>query len=66
MGLIRNSEIHRRRVRSRKLAHLRERYQKAKNEGERSNILAKVKRVHPGLTREQFLAPVTAKHASAS
>ena len=63
MGLIRNSEIHRRRVRKAKLAHLRARYAKAKNEGERSNILAKVKRVHPGLTREQVLAPA-AKPAS--
>ena len=55
---VRRKEIRRRRTRVNKIKTLREKYGKAKNESERSAILAKLKRVHPGLSKEQFVAPL--------
>ncbi len=52
----RSSEIRRRRVRRRKLAQLRGRYAAAKTDAERSQVMAKVRRVAPTVTPERFLA----------
>ena len=63
MALIRMKEIRRRRVRRDKLRHLREKYRKAKNDSERNSILAKMRRVNPRLSREQFLGPLERRAA---
>jgi len=60
---IRMSEIHSRQARRSKLLKLRKRYTSAKTEGERQKVLAKVGRVAPTMTRDQFLA--TLKPAAA-
>ena len=65
MGLIRNKEIRRRRVRREKLRQLRERYKKAKNDTERNATIAKMRRVNPRLSREQFVAPLERPTAAA-
>lgn len=49
-------EIRRRRNRRKKLAKLRIRYAAARSNAEREKILAKVQRVAPTVTREEFLA----------
>jgi hypothetical protein len=54
----RRNELHARRVRRRHLKKLRERYAKAKTGGDKERILEKVRRVAPGLSSEQFLAPI--------
>lgn len=51
-------EICRRRNRRKKLAKLRARYSAARTAAEREKILAKVQRVAPTVTREQFLASI--------
>ncbi len=53
-------EIRRRRNRRKKLAKLRIRYSAARTAAEREKILAKVQRVAPTVTREQFIASVQA------
>jgi|GEM_PF-926449 hypothetical protein len=53
-------EIRRRRNRRKKLAKLRLRYSAARTAAEREKILAKVQRVAPTVTREQFIASVPA------
>ena len=55
---IRRNEIHARRGRRRHLQKLRERYVKAKTNADKDKILEKVSRVAPGLSSEQFLAPI--------
>jgi hypothetical protein len=55
---IRRNEIHARRGRRRHLQKLRERYAKAKTNADKDKILEKVSRVAPGLSSEQFLAPI--------
>jgi hypothetical protein len=65
MGLIRNKEIRRRRARRDKLRQLRERYKKAKTDSERNSIIAKMRRVNPRLSREQFVAPLERRTAAA-
>jgi len=57
---IRQNEIHRRRVRRERLRKLRARYAKAKSAAEKEQILAKVARVAPTISTEQFLAPLKA------
>jgi hypothetical protein len=52
----RKGEMHRRRVRRRKLADLRQRYDAAKTEEDRASLLAKLTRVAPTLSPQQFLA----------
>ncbi len=61
MPVPRKTELHRRRVRRIKLAKLRTRYVRAKSDQERAKIWEKVVRVHPLLTREDFLAPARAR-----
>ncbi|MCX8073747.1 MAG: hypothetical protein N3C12_15070 [Candidatus Binatia bacterium] len=53
-------EIRRRRNRRKKLAKLRARFSAARTAAEREKILAKVQRVSPTVTREQFIASVEA------
>jgi hypothetical protein len=53
-------EIRRRRNRRKKLAKLRARYAAARTAAEREKILAKVQRVAPTVTREQFIASAEA------
>ena len=57
----RKSEINRRRTRRQRLVKLRRRYASAKNENERSQVLEKLTRVSPAVSREQFLAPTAQK-----
>ena len=61
----RKGEMHRRRVRRRKLVELRKRYAAAKTEEERASLLAKLARVAPTLSPQQFLATVKAPSKSA-
>lgn len=58
MPVIRRTELHRRRVRRAKLAKLRKRYQAARTEEEKAQVLEKAARVAPGLTLEEFLGPL--------
>lgn len=58
-------EIRRRRNRRKKLAKLRARYSAARTAAEREKILAKVQRVAPTVTRDQFLASVEAQAGQA-
>jgi hypothetical protein len=61
----RKGELHRRRVRRRKLVELRQRYAAAKTEEERASLLAKLSRVAPTLSPQQFLTTVKAPAKSA-
>ena len=56
----RRNELHARRTRRQRLRKLRERYVKAKSAVEKEQIMAKVARVAPGVSSEQFLAPIKA------
>lgn len=58
MALPRRSEIDRRRQRRQKLAKLRKKYAKARTEGERANVLAKLQLVSPTASKEAFLAAI--------
>lgn len=62
----RDRELRRRRHRKEKLRKLRRKYVAAQSEEERRAIWAKVQRIAPWLTLEQFLAPVTTQPARAS
>jgi hypothetical protein len=55
---VRRKEIRRQRARKSKLKQLREKFKKAKNESDRTAILAKLKRVSPTLSKEAFVAPI--------
>lgn len=55
---IRRNELHARRVRRRSLKKLRERYAKAKTSADKEKILEKAGRIAPGMSSEQFLAPI--------
>ena len=57
---IRKNEIHARRVRREQLKKLRVRYAKVKTAAEKEKILAKVARVAPTITADQFVAPLKA------
>ncbi len=54
----RRPEIRRRRTRKDKIVFLRRRYAKAKSESERSDLFARVKKLSPSITLEQFTAPL--------
>lgn len=55
---IRKNEIHSRRVRRAQLKKLRARYAKVKSSADKEKILAKVARVAPTITPDQFVAPL--------
>ena len=61
----RKGEIHRRHVRRQKLAELRKRYAVAKTEEQRASLLAKLARVAPTVSPQQFIATVKAPSKSA-
>lgn len=54
----RATEIDRRQQRRKKLKKLRKRYAKARTEGDRANVLIKVRLVSPTATKESFLAAI--------
>jgi hypothetical protein len=58
MPLPRIAEINRRRRRRKKLTKLRKRYAKARTEGDRTNVLIKVKLVSPNASKEAFIAAI--------
>ena len=60
----RRPEIRRRRTRKEKISVLRRRYATAKSDAERDQFFARVKRLSPGMTREEFIAPLQARTAS--
>jgi hypothetical protein len=55
---IRRNELHARRVRRQQLKKLRVRFAKAKTSADKEKILEKVARVAPGISTEQFVAPI--------
>lgn len=59
----RRGEIRRRQTRRAHLAALRKRYAAAKTDAERRRVADKLKRVGPGLSLEEFLAPLATKRA---
>jgi hypothetical protein len=59
----RRSEIRRRRTRTEKINQLRKRYAAAKNDGERTKLTDKLKKVSIGLTLEHFVKPIEARKA---
>jgi hypothetical protein len=56
-------EIRRRRNRRTKLAKLRAKYAKARTNDERNRLLAKLRRVAPTVTNEQFISSSQPKSA---
>lgn len=54
----RKTEINRRQQRRKKLLKLRKRYAKARTEGERTNVLTKLKLVSPTASKEAFIAAI--------
>lgn len=56
----RTAEIRRRRTRKEKIRMLRLRYMKASG-SDKDDIFAKVKQLSPGMTREEFEAPINRK-----
>ena len=54
---MRNNEMARRRVRKHKLHTLRTKYQNTKKETDHAGILAKLAKLAPWLTKEEFLKP---------
>lgn len=54
----RRTEIDRRQQRRKKIVKLRKRYAKARTEGERTNVLTKLKLVSPTATKEAFIAAI--------
>lgn len=56
--VIRLKEIRRRRVRKAKIQDLRVRYAESKTKKEKDSVLAKLSRLAPWLSEEQFLAPL--------
>ena len=59
--LIKRSEFKRRKQRRAKLGSLRKKYVASRTEDEKKTILAKVIRVAPWLSQDQFVAPISAK-----
>ena len=57
----RRPEIRRRRTRAEKITKLRRQYSMAKNDSDRSRVLAKVKKNTLGMSEQQFLQPLEAK-----
>jgi len=58
MSRIRQREMHARRVRAKKLAHLREKYAQAKSAVQKDSVLEHVAKIAPLMTKEQFVAEV--------
>lgn len=58
------SELAQRRTRRRKIVSLRKRYATARTDEERNRILAKMSRIHPLLSTEEFLRPLNRDTAS--
>lgn len=56
--IVRRSEIKRRRTRKAKVALLRTRYQATTSKTDKQAILAKLAKIAPWLSEEQFLAPI--------
>ena len=56
----RRPEIRRRRTRKDKINTLRRRYAAAKSDADRSQIFARVRRLSPTITVEEFTAPLQA------
>jgi len=54
MSRIRQRELHARRVRGKKLKKLREKYAKSKSAAQKDQILTKVSRQAPTLSKEEF------------
>ena len=61
MAVERSTEIHRRRVRKVKLRKLRAKYKEAKGAVEKEKITAKVAKIAPWLSEEEFAAPLKKK-----
>ncbi|MDR5693808.1 MAG: hypothetical protein QN198_00130 [Armatimonadota bacterium] len=62
----RDRELRRRRHRKEKLRKLRKKYTSAQSEAERQAIWAKVQKIAPWLTLQEFLAPLTPQQTSPS
>ncbi|MGZ4838319.1 MAG: DUF6800 family protein [Terriglobales bacterium] len=60
----RRPEIRRRRTRKEKIFSLRRRYAAAKSDSEREQLFARVKRLSPAITLEEFTAPLQARASS--
>jgi hypothetical protein len=60
----RRPEIRRRRTRQEKISSLRRRYAASKSDAERSELFARVKRLSPTMTLDQFTAPLQARASS--
>lgn len=56
--VIRRAEIRRRRTRKAKVAVLRTRYQATTSKTDKQAIMAKLAKIAPWLSEEQFLAPI--------
>ena len=57
-GQVRKTELHRRRKRKEKLGKLRKKFLLAKTSQEKEQILEKVRRIAPWLSKEEFLKPL--------
>jgi hypothetical protein len=57
-AVMRTKELNRRHSRRIKLQKLRHHYKISKSDEERNHILAKVKKVSPMMTQDEFLAPL--------
>jgi hypothetical protein len=60
----RRPEIRRRRTRRQKIFALRRQYAAAKSDGERNQLFARVKRLSPSITLEEFTAPLQSRASS--
>jgi hypothetical protein len=60
----RRPEIRRRRTRKEKISALRRRYATAKSDTERNQFFARVKRISPFMTLEEFTAPLQSRTSS--
>ncbi len=60
----RRPEIRRRRTRKEKIHALRRRYAAAKSDDDRNQIFARVKRLSPSITLEEFSSPLQSRATS--
>jgi hypothetical protein len=60
----RRPEIRRRRTRKEKIYALRRRYAAAKSDSERNQLFARVQRLSPSITLEEFTAPLQSRVSS--
>lgn len=61
MARIRQTEIHARRIRRKKLRHLRQKYATARTGLQKEAVITKVTRIVPWMAEEQFLAVMKGK-----